>query len=421
MKKSYSINDNISLHYIPMEKLKTTSIGIYIHRPLNKDEVSKNALLPYVLKSGCASFDCTEKIALRLEELYGADLGVGIVKKGEDQIITFDAETISDKYAPGGEHLVKDLLNLLLDILFNPLCENSAFKSSYVELEKKNAADRIERIINDKRSYAQLRCVEEMCKGEPFGLYRLGTAEAIKNITSEELFEHYKKVISQSAIDVFVCGEADINEIAGELKKINIDFAKAQIPHCEPFGGSGKVRKITDKMDVTQGKLCIGFKTGITGSAQETAALTVANSIFGSGAHSKLFNNVREKLSLCYYASSQIDLFKGIMLVNAGIEFENFKKAYDEIFVQLEAVKSGDISDFEFDSAVSAVINSYRSAYDDPRFIQNIYINEAIHGSNRSIDDHINMIKNVTREDVIKAISGITLDTVYFLAGKEEI
>lgn len=420
MNNSYKINDNITLCYIPMEKLKTTTIGVYIHRKLDEKEASLNALLPYVLKSGCSLCENTAEIARYLENLYGADLCAGILKKGEDQIIYFDAETISDKYSAGGEKLLKELLKLLLSMIFDPVCEGEAFKKSYVELEKKNAVDRIEGIINDKRSYAQLRCIEEMCKGEPFGIYKLGSIEETKKITPESLYAHYKKIITSSRIDVFVCGDTDISQIADELKNIDLNFENAQLPTSTLHQKSGDVKKITDKLDVTQGKLCMGFKTGIVGNAEESAALTVANSIFGSGAHSKLFNNVREKLSLCYYASSGLDMFKGLMLVNAGIEFKNFQKAYDEILVQLEAVKKGDISDFEFESSVNALENSYRSAYDDPRFMQSICLGDLLLGNAYSVDDHIKMIKKVTKEDVVAVMNKIELDTVYFLTGKDE-
>lgn len=420
MNKSYVINDNISLHYIPMEKLKTTTVGVYIHRRLSKEEASYNALLPYVLKSGCGLCKNTAEIAHYLENLYGADLSVGILKKGEDQIIAFDAETISDKFAANGESLLKDLLKLLLSMIFDPVCENGGFKRSYVEIEKKNAADRVESVINDKRTYAQLRCIEEMCKGEPFGVYKLGSVEEINKITPEGLYDYYKKIISSSVIDIFVCGDADMKQISDEIKKINIRFEKAEIPTTAILPGGGDIKRVTDKMEVTQGKLCMGFKTNTSGDIRECAALTLANSIFGAGAHSKLFNNVREKLSLCYYASSQIDRFKGLMLVNAGIEFKNFEKAYEEILVQFEAVKKGEISDFEFESSVRALVNSYLSAYDDPRYMQNIQLGEIILGTNYSIDDHINMIKSVTREDVVRAMNKVELNTVYFLTGKDE-
>lgn len=420
MNNSYAVNDNITMRYIPMEKLKTTTVGVYIHRKLTAEEASLNALLPYVLKSGCGLCRSTGEIARYLENLYGADLGAGILKKGEDQIIYFDAETISDKYTPGGEKLLKDLLKLLISMIFDPVCENGCFKKAFVDLEKKNAVDRIESVINDKRTYAQIRCTEEMCKGEPFALSKLGTVDGINKITPESLYAHYKKIITGSHIDIFVCGDADVNTVIDELKQTALPFEKAELPVSALCKKGGGVKAITERLEVTQGKLCMGFKTGVSGSDKDYAALVVANSIFGSGAHSKLFNNVREKLSLCYYASSAIDMFKGLMLVNAGIEFENYQKAYDEILVQLEAVKKGDISDFEFESAVNALENSYRSAYDDPRFMQNLQLGENLIGTDYSVADRIEMIKSVTKDDVVAVMSKTELDTVYFLTGSEE-
>lgn len=420
MNRSYVVNANISLHYIPMEKLKTTALGVYIHRKLNEEEASMNALLPYVLKRGCNLCKDSAEIAHYLENLYGASLSAGVLKKGEDQIIAFDAETISDRFAANGEELLSDLTSLLLSVIFEPVLENGGFKEEYVEQEKKNAIDRIERVINDKKTYAQLRCMQEMCKGEPFEVNKLGTAEGISEITAAGLYDYYRKMISESAIDIFVCGEGDVEKLAEKIKQIKLRFEKAEIPKTEILKKDTSVNNITEKMDITQGKLCIGFRTNMKGTDKDFIALVVANSVFGSGAHSKLFNNVREKLSLCYYAASSLDRFKGLMLVNAGIEFKNFQKAYDEILVQLEEVKKGNISDFEIEASISALINSYQSAYDDPRFMQSIYLGEIIAGSDFSVADYIKMIKEVTKEDVVRAINNVELDTVYFLAGKEE-
>lgn len=420
MNRSYVVNTNVSLHYIPMGKLKTTALGVYIHRRLNTEEASMNALLPYVLKRGCKLCKDTSQIAHYLENLYGASLSAGVLKKGEDQIIAFDAESISDRYAANNENLMESLIKLLLSMIFEPLAENGGFKAEYVEQEKKNARDRIESVINDKRTYAQLRCMQEMCKGEPFEVYKLGTPEGIEKITAAGLYDYYTKMISESAIDIFVCGEADINKLAEAVREVKIPFVKADIPKTEIFVKKGEIKRVTEKMDVTQGKLSLGFRTNIASADDDFIPLMVANSVFGSGAHSKLFNNVREKLSLCYYASSQIDKFKGLMLVNAGIEFENFDKAYDEILVQLEAVKNGEISDFEFDSSKSALINSYKSAYDDPRYMQSLYLGEIVCGSDYSIEDYIKKIEAVTKDDAVRAMKRAELDTVYFLTGKGE-
>lgn len=420
MKKTYKVNDNILLHYIPMKKLKTTAVGVYIHRELNYEEASLNALLPYVLKQGCKMCPDTVQIAHYLENLYGASLSAGIIKKGEEQIIAFDAETISDRFAANGEELLSGLMKLLLAMIFEPLCENNEFKAEYVEREKKNAVDRIKSVINDKMTYAQQRCLEEMCSGEPFAVSRLGTEEQIQKITAKELYSYYEKMISGSVIDIFVCGEADAEKLTDEIKNKNILFVSAERPKTNMLKKSSAPEQITEKMEITQGKLSIGFRTNMKAEDDDFIALMVANSVFGAGTHSKLFNNVREKLSLCYYASSRLERLKGLMTVNAGIEFENFEKAYDEILVQLEAVKNGDISDFEIESSVSALVNSYRTAYDDPRYLQGIWLGELAAGTNFTPEDYICKIQKITKDDIVRVMKNVELDTVYFLTGKGE-
>lgn len=420
MNRSYVVNSNISLHYIPMEKLKTTTIGIFIHRNLCEEEASMNALLPYILKRGCSLCKDTSEIAKYLENLYGATLSSSVLKKGDDQIIAFTAETISDKFAANNEDLLTDLVKLLMSIIFNPVTEYGNFKKEYIEQEKKNMIDRINGIINDKRSYAQLRCMQEMFKGEASAIYSLGTVEGVQKITPASLMDYYRKMISNSPIDIFICGDADIEKISDAVKETKLAFSKAEITQADILQKSGEVKRITEKMEVTQGKLSMGFVTDTLPADDDFIALMAANSIFGSGAHSKLFNNVREKLSLCYYASSSLNRFKGIMLVNAGIEFENFQKAHDEILVQLDAMKKGEISDFEFEAAINAMVNGYQSAYDDPITLQGIYLGEIIAGTNNSPADYIEKLKKVTKDDIIRVINKVELDTVYFLTGKDD-
>lgn len=419
MNKSYKINENITLHHIPIDKLKTTNLGVYIHRNLNKEDASMNALLPYVLKQGCKLCKNTQEIAKYLENLYGASLYAGVLKKGEDQLIGFDAEIISDKYASDNEELLEGLIKLLLSMIFEPVCEDGAFLDEYVKREKKNAIDRIKGVINDKRTYAQLKCMEIMCKDSPFGIYKLGSVEGIEKITPKALYEHYQKIISHSPIDIFICGEADIESITETIKNcLDISFKKADVPRTEILKKSGDIVNVTERLDVTQGKLCIGLRTNTKPTDDDFIALMAANSVFGSGVHSKLFNNVREKLSLCYYASSSLDKFKGLMIVNAGIEFENYKKAYDEIFVQLDEVKKGNISDFEFESAIRALVNGYRSVYDDPRSLASLCLGEIVSGGGYTPEDYIEKLEKLKKEDVIKVANKIEPDTVYFLTGK---
>ena len=416
--ESLKINSNINLYYIPMTKLKTTTIGVYIHRNLCKEEVSKNALLPYVLKRGCKLCPDSEAVAKYLENLYGASFGASVIKMGDDQIIYLGFESISDKYAPEGEKLSEDITKLMMSVTFEPV----SFTDEVVGQEKKNAVDRIMAEINDKRQYAMLRCGQEMCKGESFALSVLGTKEGVENITVQSLKAHYENIITSSAIDIYVCGDADINALADEIKQYTdkIAFKEANIPQSEIFAGKGEVKRITDHMDVVQGKLSMGFRTGIKADSADFVPLMVMNSVYGGGAHSKLFNNVREKLSLCYYASSNIVKNKGIMFVNAGIEFENFQKAYDEILVQLDTVKNGEISELEFTSSIKAIENDLESYKDNQRMMQIYCLGQKITGTNYSIDELKEKISRVTIDDVKRVAKNVELDTVYFLAGKEE-
>ena len=416
--ESLKINSNINLYYIPMTKLKTTTIGVYIHRNLCKEEVSKNALLPYVLKRGCKLCPDSEAVAKYLENLYGASFGASVIKMGDDQIIYLGFESISDKYAPEGEKLSEDITKLMMSVTFEPV----SFTDEVVGQEKKNAVDRIMAEINDKRQYAMLRCGQEMCKGESFALSVLGTKEGVEDITVQSLKAHYENIITSSAIDIYVCGDADINALADEIKQYTdkIAFKEANIPQSEIFAGKGEVKRITDHMDVVQGKLSMGFRTGIKADSADFVPLMVMNSVYGGGAHSKLFNNVREKLSLCYYASSNIVKNKGIMFVNAGIEFENFQKAYDEILVQLDAVKNGEISELEFTSSIKAIENDFESYKDNQRMMQIYCLGQKITGTNYSIDELKEKISRVTIDDVKRVAKNVELDTVYFLAGKEE-
>lgn len=413
-----SINSNINLCFIPMTKLKTTTVSAYIHRELCDRELSENAVLPYVLKRGCKIAGTSAEISKYLENLYGANLSGYTMKLGGDHAICFVGETISDKYAPEGEKLVAGLLKLILSVIFEPV----SFTDEILNQEKKNAKDRISAELNNKTMYAMRRCGEEMCKGDSFALSTLGTVGGIDALNAENLKAHYDKIISSSVIDIYICGDCDIKAAEAEIRKSieNIAFSDAQITKSEIFKRSGEVKNITDHMEVAQGKLSMGFRTNTAPDSGEYPALVLMSSIFGGGAHSKLFNNVREKLSLCYYASSSLVKYKGIMYVNAGIEFENFQKAHDEILAQLEAIKNGEISELEFVSGVKALQNEFESYKDDQRKMQLFYLSKKLTNSAYDIDELKEKISSLTINDVVAAAKKVELDTVYFLAGKEE-
>lgn len=415
--QSFKINENITLTHIPMDKLKTTTVEIYIHRPLKREEASKNAILPHVLKRSCGLCESSRELAKYLENLYGAKFSAGIGKCGDEQRMSFEFETISDRFAPFGEKLLSGIFELAVSMLFG---KREGFAEDIFEQERKNAITKIENVINDKRVYALYRCMEETARGDSFAVPRLGYAEDMRKMTAAELFEYYKEIIASSPIDIYICGEACPEEICAIVTEAvrDVEFKAAKMPESKILKRNEPVNSVTEHLDVTQGKLAMGFLTDTGAVDEDYTALAVANAVFGGGAQSKLFNNVREKLSLAYYAGSMLDKNKGLLLVNAGIEFENKDKAYDEIIAQLDEMKKGNISDLEFEASKGFMINGLVALNDDQHGLISYYLGEKT--TNMSIEEKIEKIKKVTKEDAARAINKVHLDTVYFLAGGAE-
>ena len=343
-------------------------------------------------------------------------------KKGEDQIISFETECISDKYVPDGEPLLEPLITLLCGIIFEPRIEDGGFCADIFAQEQKNLIDRIRSSVNDKRVYAHEKLCGILCEGTPYAVSRLGDEESAAGLERKELYEYYKKMITSSAIDIYVAGDADIDAVASAVSGCikSMSFSAAKIPHTKILAAGGKEPKeVTEHMDVTQGKLAMGFTTGVAPEDGDYWGMVVANSIFGGGAHCKLFNNVREKLSLAYYANSQMHKFKGFIAVNAGVEFKNLQKAYDEVLIQLEALKNGEVTEQEFTASKMYLINNLNSYYDDQLYMQSFYLGEKVAGTNYDIDYYIKKLSEVTVEDAVAAAQKIRFECAYFLTGKE--
>ncbi len=419
----YSLESGINLYYIPVDKFKTFNLSINVHRKLNKEDVTRNALIPNVLKRGCESFPTSQGLAKHLEDLYGTVFDSGINKKGEDQIIYFNFEAIDDKYIAGDEKVLEKVLELSREIIFNPVKENGVFKDEYFNQEKSKLKDLIQSLINNKMAYAVERCYQEMFKGQDFGIYELGDIDDLDGISNKELYEHYCSLINTSRIDIFFAGDIDQNELVGLVERtfnVNIDKSIVSYPTTEIFTSTGEVKRVEESLQVNQAKLSLGFKTDISfqkGNEDDYYSLIICNGIFGGGPYSKLFNNVREKMGLAYYVFSRVEKFKGIVMVSAGIETDNFQKAYDEILLQLGEVKNGKISDNEFQSAINSVLNSLRSLKDSALNMTDYYLGQLVSGTDIDIDEFIKKVKRVKIEDVVRVAQGIELDTVYFLKG----
>ena len=410
--------EGIYLTYLPARKFKTSLLSAQFVTPLRQETASALALLPAVLRRGTVRYPDLGALSAQLDRLYGASVEYTIRKKGENQCVGFVASFIDDSFAPGGEKLLEPAAELVGELICDPVTERGRFVSAYFESEKTNLVDAIRSQINDKRDYAAARLLQEMCAGEPYGVGRLGDEKSAEKLQMKKLYALYGELISTARLELIYIGSAGLDRVRQAL-----DAAFSTLPRdgvrdiaaAAPHPARAEVRTVTEELDVTQGKLGMGFACA---SADHTALL-LGNTLFGGSSNSKLFLNVREKMSLCYYASSAYHRQKGLITVSSGIEFADYQRAYDEILRQLEAVRKGELEDWELGGARSTLLNAYASMGDSQGKLENFYLGQAATGQTESPEDLAEALRTVTAERVFQAMDTVTLDTVYFLKGKE--
>lgn len=418
--ETINIGNGINLNLIKTDKFKSNLLSYYFIRPLSKDEVTKNTLLPLVLKRGTEEYDTNLKIQKKLEAMYGASLSISINKRGEKQVLRFTVENVNGGYVNDNDYIY-DVVDLLKSIIYNPTLEKGYFKKEYVNQEKENLRRRIEGRINDKRSYALDRCIEEMCKNEKFSISSLGNLEDLKEVNESILYKHYQEVIETSPIEIFYVGDYDdkLVDYIKNIEKINRKEI-VEIPRETISNNVSTKNMVHENLDVNQGKLVLGYRTGIPYEDKLYNGLLVASDILGGGPNSKLFRNVREKESLAYYINCSILKYKSLMLIDGGIEFDNFEKTIDIVKDELGELKKGIFTDEDIDISKKSIISSMKSIKDSIFLISEFFFSQSLSKDNRTLDKILEDIQAVTREDIMEASSSISLDTIYFMKNSKE-
>lgn len=414
------IKEGITVHKIATKKFKTNLFSIFITTPLSRETVTKNALLGAVLRMGTANLPAQDLISKELENMYGASFDCGIEKNGDNHILKFYIESLNDEFLPEQFDLAKKSIKLLSDIVFNPYVENNAFKNEYVETEKNTLRRLIDGKIDNKAMYAFERCVEEMYEGKPYGLYKYGYIEDLDGITSEELYKYYKELIASCKIDIFISGfnidNLNEDEILANLTERKANYIPTSNVLIENTTENPKV--ITEKMDVTQGKLMIGLDV-LNIKDEENYNAAIYNIILGGGANSKLFQNVREKASLAYYAASSYIKNRSNVFIRSGIEIKNYEKAVKLIKDQLEQMKNGEFSDEDIESAKQLQYAVLKSVKDSQDTEVSYYFSQELAGKSRDIDESIQKFKAVSKDQIVDIANRISINTIYFLTGEE--
>lgn len=417
--KQTELKKGIKLHTIKTEKFKTNLIAIMLTTKLNRENVTKNALVPAVLRRGTKNLTTQEEINKKLEEMYGASLDCGLDKTGDNQVLKFYIETVNDEFLPQeAENMLKTSLEKIFEFVFNPYLENGCFKKEYVEQEKENIKQIIDGKIDNKARYSLDRCIEEMYKDKPYGLYKYGYVEDMKNINEKNLYEYYQQLINECKIDIFVSGIID--EETENIIKNNENIIK--LKDREPQYNEPKIiakrtekeNNVQESMDVTQGKLIIGMDLDIDDDNLRFDVM-IYNSIFGGSANSKLFQNVREKASLAYTASSSYYRLKNNIFINCGIEIKNYEKALEIIKQQIEDMKKGDFTDEEVENAKKGIIASIKTIDDEQDTEITYFFSQELSKSKCNIEQYMQRISEVTKDKVVDVANKVSINTVYFL------
>lgn len=411
--------DNVYFNSVRDSRFKTMKISANIIVPLSGETASANALLAGVLSRSCGEYPDFTALSKKLSSLYGADLTVNVTKAGDRQIVDVSASGLDDRYALDNESVTQELSALLRSVIFEPNVNDGAFVEAEVEQERRQLLEVIDSEFNDKRIYANSQLIKNMCADEVFGIKRYGTAEQINAVTPESLYITWQNLLKTAAVEIMYVGDSSPDKAVEVFRSAfeKIDRAPVEINNTV-VRTCGDVKRITEEMEVSQSKLVMGLRTGIALGDDDCAAASLMCAVLGGTASSKLFCNVREKQSLCYYCSSRFDSHKGIMVVDSGVEGDNIEKAEKGILKEIEDMKNGVISDFEIESAKMAVINAFYSSNDTVSGIENWYSSQLFYDRFKTIEERSREINAVTKEEIINAANKLSLDTIFVLKNK---
>lgn len=418
MIQTFELFPGIVLRCFPDQRFKQGCLSVQLLRPMDRAEAALNALIPAVLLRGTKKAPDLRAITLRLDDLYGAAVGTLVRRVGDYQTTGLYCSFVEDRYALEGDRVLEPMIGFLEELLFQPVLEQGAFRRDYVESEKRNLILTMESQLNDKRVYANSQLIRKMCTRDSFGIPRLGAPEQVGQITAQSAYEHYCRILTESPMELFYVGAAQPEQVAALLKPLFEKIERTpvalrpQTAFSDPAAGDH-----TEQMDVTQGKLCMGFVSPVTLRDEGFAAMQVCNMLFGGGMTSKLFMQIREARSLCYDIGSGYHGSKGIVTVSAGIDFDREASVREQVLEQLAQCGRGEFTQEELTAAKQALISQLQSTHDSPGSIENYYASGLLSGLNKTPEAYIAAVEAVTAEQVAQAARSLKLHTVYFLKG----
>lgn len=421
--KRQKIGDGVFFSAITDPKFKSNRISVNLLLPLDNMTAANRAIVPFLLRLRYCDCPDFTRLNEKLCDLYGAVVDGDVRKYGAYQIINLSVQTLDDRYAMDEEPLARECANLLCGMLFDPYFEDGLFAKEDVKLEKQNLIDTIESEFNDKREYAIGKCVSLLFADSPFAVKKYGTKEKAQQITPDSATKAYEEILRHAAVEILFIGCGDPEEakqvFAGRFAQVS--RSPIQYDPTLPVAHAKKVQTVREDMDIAQGKLVMGFRVGDVTTPEDINAMKMMIALYGGTPFSRLFKNVREKLMLCYYCAARYDKSCGMMMVDSGVETGNEQKAQEEILRQLELVKKGEFDEEELASTILTIVNALKSTIDTLSGLENWYLTQVLGGTNESPLENVKQVSSVNKQQIQEAAAKITLDTVFFLAGKKEV
>lgn len=415
-----NIAEGIRFCSVKTDKFKTCRVNISLAMPLDKN-ASSRAILPFMFSRRCAKYPDYTSLNRVLDELYGAAVSAGVLKRGEAQVISFSMTAIDDRFALDGDKVALECTKLLADMIFDPLTEGESFPEDIIEQEKRLLVEAIENEQNDKRRYAMLRCEQLMFADEAYGINRFGSVEDVKALTPDVVYAAWRDVLQKATVQITMVSSMDPQPIVDLIREKFSEIERHPDEIKTLFvSGLPKPEYISESMPLKQGKLVMGFRTGMRSEDDMMPAMKVAVDIFGGGTYSKLFSVVREKMSLCYYCSAALFNSKGTVMVQSGIEDANEEKAKNEIINQLRLTAEGEFTDEDFSSSIKSLTDSILGNSDTPEEITAWYASQILRNELKAPETYAKEIGSVDRAEVVRAAKTIMLDTIFMLKSSGE-
>ncbi|WP_080874704.1 EF-P 5-aminopentanol modification-associated protein YfmF [Oceanobacillus timonensis] len=421
VKEIKKMENNIQFHILPNKKHKTITFAVKFRAPLERETITKRALLPYILKQGTASFPTRKELQEELAELYGSVISIGGSKKGESHILTFYLEVPNAKFLPESDSLMERAAGLLHEMIYQPHQEGNGFSQKVFEREKETLRQNIHSIKDNKASYANMRLIDEMCGDEAYSIHAQGYEEDLSTLSNDALFTYFENVRTEDAMDVYVSGDFEaeqmLNLLTQQFKRSGNqkDIAPADEDISKQVENG---KEVVEKDQIQQAKLNIGYRTNILYRDEKYPALQVFNALFGGFPSSKLFINVREKNSLAYTVASRIESHKGLLFVMSGIAPADYEKALSIIREQMEAMKNGDFTEEELEETKQLIINQLQETLDHAQGIIELMYQQVVGQKEMTMDELFAGIQQVTKEQVIDVAEQVQEDMVYLLTSE---